>query len=69
WNQDPAPSHPAFRARDEYRATPVTDLLRFEQADFSKLFRKSAIKRARLEGLVRNAEIVWDGSDHGSRHQ
>ncbi len=54
WNADPAAAHPAFTPRDEYRATPVSDLLLYEQADFSRLFRKSAIKRAKLEGMKRN---------------
>ncbi len=59
WNsgRPPAP-HPAFVARDEYRATPLTDLLRMAQADFSTLFRKSAIKRAKLAGMQRNVEAV-----------
>src|SRR5262245_3795147 len=63
WNSDPAPTHPAFAPRDEYRATPVTDLLRFAQADFSALFRKSAIKRARLEGMKRNAAALTSGHE------
>jgi epoxyqueuosine reductase len=54
WNRDPAPSHDAFAPREAYRATPVTDLLRYEQADFSELFRKSAVKRAKLAGMQRN---------------
>jgi len=54
WNREPAASHEAFTPRDEYRATPVTDLLRYEQADFSKLFTKSAVKRAKLAGMQRN---------------
>jgi len=54
WNRDPAPSHEAFTPRDEYRATPVTDLLRYEQADFSTLFRKNAVRRAKLAGMQRN---------------
>jgi epoxyqueuosine reductase len=58
WNGEPAQSHPAFRARDEYRATPVSDLLRYEQSDFSRLFAKSAIKRAKLAGMKRNVEAV-----------
>ena len=40
------------------RATPVTDLLRFEQADFSRLFRNSAIKRAKLAGMKRNVSAL-----------
>lgn len=58
WNQAPLEAHPAFVPRDEYRATPVTDLLRFEQADFSRLFTKSAIKRAKLAGMKRNVSRV-----------
>jgi epoxyqueuosine reductase len=58
WNQEPAEAHPAFAAREEYRATPITDLLRFQQADFSALFRKSAIKRAKLAGMKRNVEAL-----------
>ena len=58
WNEHPAEPHPAFAAREEYRNTPVTDLLRFEQADFSRLFRKSPIKRAKLEGMKRNVRTL-----------
>jgi epoxyqueuosine reductase len=66
WNEHPADAHPAFAAREEYRATPVTDLLRFEQADFSRLFRKSAIKRAKLEGMKRNVRLVIPSVSEGS---
>lgn len=58
WNQAPADSHPAFAPREEYRATPVTDLLRFAQSDFSSLFRKSAVKRAKLAGMQRNVRVL-----------
>ena len=58
WNHDPAESHPAFAARAVYAATPITDLLRFEQEDFSTLFQKSAIKRAKLAGMQRNVAAV-----------
>ncbi|HEX7679220.1 MAG TPA: tRNA epoxyqueuosine(34) reductase QueG, partial [Thermoanaerobaculia bacterium] len=53
-NHAPAAPHPSFAPRAEYRATPITDLLRYEQSDFSTLFRKSAVKRARLAGMQRN---------------
>jgi epoxyqueuosine reductase len=65
WNQAPAATHPSFVPRDEYRATPVTDLLRFSQAEFSTLFRKSAIKRAKLAGMLRNVEALTGGDDRG----
>ncbi|HSP13274.1 MAG TPA: tRNA epoxyqueuosine(34) reductase QueG [Thermoanaerobaculia bacterium] len=58
WNEAPLEPHPAFLPRDEYRATPVTDLLRFQQSDFSRLFTRSAIKRAKLEGMKRNVEAI-----------
>jgi len=58
WNAAPAEGHPAFAAREAYRATPVTDLLHFAQADFSALFQKSAIKRAKLEGMQRSVAAV-----------
>jgi epoxyqueuosine reductase len=58
WNIAPPDSHPQFLAREEYRATPVSDLLRFTQEDFSNLFRKSAIKRAKLAGMKRNVEAL-----------
>jgi epoxyqueuosine reductase len=65
WNQAPPPTHPAFAPRAEYRATPVTDLLRFSQADFSTLFRKSAVKRAKLAGMLRNVEALTGGEGRG----
>jgi epoxyqueuosine reductase len=58
WNAAPAEGHPSFVPRERYGATPVTDLLRFQQADFSTFFRKSAVKRARLAGMLRNAQLV-----------
>jgi epoxyqueuosine reductase len=65
WNRDPAAPHPSFAPRDEYRATPITDLLRFSQADFSTLFRKSAIKRAKLAGMQRNVAALTAEADRG----
>lgn len=63
WNAAPPDPHPAFTPRAEYRATPLTDLLRFAQADFSTLFRKSAIKRAKLAGMKRNVEALTGAED------
>jgi epoxyqueuosine reductase len=58
WNGDPLDPHPAFEPRETYRATPVTDLLLYNQENFSTLFRKSAIKRAKLAGMQRNVEAL-----------
>jgi len=65
WNRAPAAAHPAFLTRDEYRATPVTDLLRFTQSDFSTFFRRSAIKRAKLAGMQRNAAALTEQAGRG----
>jgi epoxyqueuosine reductase len=65
WNRRAPEAHPSFAPRDEYRATPVTDLLRFAQSDFSTLFRKSAIKRAKLAGMRRNVEALTAAEDRG----
>jgi epoxyqueuosine reductase len=65
WNHDPAAPHPAFAPRDEYRATPITDLLRYDQANFSALFRKSAVKRAKLAGMQRNVAALTEPESRG----
>ena len=65
WNAAPPEPHPAFLPRDEYRATPVTDLLKMTQTDFSSLFRKSAIKRAKLAGMKRNVEALERRGESG----
>ncbi|MGH9418908.1 MAG: tRNA epoxyqueuosine(34) reductase QueG [Thermoanaerobaculia bacterium] len=65
WNHDPAPTHPAFAPRDEYRATPISDLLHLTQSDFSTLFRKSAIKRAKLAGMQRNVAALTEEESRG----
>ncbi len=68
WNKRAPESHPAFIARDEYRATPITDLLRMQQEDFSTLFRKSAVKRAKLAGMRRNVEALTGEAGSGNPH-
>jgi epoxyqueuosine reductase len=65
WNHDPAASHPSFAPREEYRATPVSDLVRYEQSDFSALFRKSAVKRAKLAGMQRNVAALTAEESRG----
>ena len=65
WNRRAPEGHAAFTSRDEYRATPISDLLRFTQTDFSDLFRKSAIKRAKLAGMQRNVAALTGDGDRG----
>jgi epoxyqueuosine reductase len=62
WNGAAPPGHPAFRAREPYRATPVSDLLRMPQERFSEIFRRSAIKRAKRAGMMRNAVLLTGGA-------
>ena len=69
WNHAPAEPHPAFVPRAEYRATPVTDLLRFTQAEFSTLFRRSAVKRAKLAGMKRNVEALTGAETQAMLHE
>ncbi len=66
WNEAPAAGHEAFTPRESYRATPVSDLLRFTQSDFSTLFRRSAVKRAKLEGMRRNTAALTEDRDRGT---
>ena len=47
-------------------ATWAWALLRFAQSDFSALFSKSAIKRAKLEGMRRNAAALTAEEDRGT---
>ena len=65
WNRAPIDPHPAFAPRAAYRATPISDLLRFTQAEFSSLFTKSAVKRAKLAGMQRNVAALTDERDRG----
>ena len=65
WNRAPLEPHPSFEPRDTYRATPVTDLLRYTQSDFSALFTKSPIKRAKLAGMQRNVTALTEEEDRG----
>lgn len=65
WNHAPSPTHPSFAPRDTYRATPITDLLRYTQSDFSALFTKSPIKRAKLGGMQRNITALTEDADRG----
>ena len=60
WNERPPEPHPAFLPRKRYGATPITDLLRMDQAAFSSLFQRSAVKRAKLAGMKRNVSAMLD---------
>jgi epoxyqueuosine reductase len=55
-----------FRAREfiagKDALTLATDILALDQAQFSAVFRKSPMKRAKLDGLRRNAAVVLSNS-------
>lgn len=46
----------SLRPRDSVMALTCDDIATMEQADFSRIFSHSAVKRAKLEGLKRNAK-------------
>lgn len=41
------------------------DLLRYTQSDFSSLFTRSPIKRAKLPGMQRNITALTEEADRG----
>ena len=47
-----------FAPQDEFMELTIDKILSMDKADFMRLFGKSAIRRAKLEGLLRNARIV-----------
>ena len=59
----------SFRAREfiagKDAVTLATDILGLDQEQFTQVFRKSPMKRAKLAGLRRNAVVVLDNlRDH-----
>jgi epoxyqueuosine reductase len=58
WNAHAPDGHEAFRTRAGYTGRPLTDLITMTQADFSTLFRGSAVKRAKRAGMARNAILA-----------
>lgn len=58
WNAHAPEGHAAFRTRAGYTGRPITDLLTMPQEEFSTLFSRSAVKRAKRAGMVRNAILA-----------
>ncbi len=59
WNSKSEPTNdPAFQTRESYTALNPEALLKMTQEEFSSTFRKSAIKRTKRRGLLRNAAVV-----------
>ena len=49
---------PEFQPSDELLALTLDDITGMDQARFSRLFSHSAVKRAKLAGLQRNAAFI-----------
>lgn len=60
WNQrfSHPTSEPAFQMRGSYSDLKLADILTFDRQKYLETFRRSPIKRARLDGLLRNALIL-----------
>ena len=58
WNESAPAGLEQFAARSEYIGRPISALISMPQSEFSTVFRKSAVKRTRLEGMVRNAKAA-----------
>ncbi len=63
WNGDLTQAvDPALELPEKRRSMGLVDLLRLERGDYVELFRHSPMKRAKLEGLRRNAVVAMGNS-------
>lgn len=61
WNSFAKPHHePRFEAPPEFENMSVNDWKEITEEVFQKVFRRSAVKRAKFEGLQRNISFVTD---------
>jgi epoxyqueuosine reductase len=59
WNRKaPCASSPPFQAREKLLAPKLGWLLSLTEAEFSRIFSRSAVRRAKWRGLIRNACTV-----------
>lgn len=58
WNREAPAGHEELAPRPEYRDRPIHEMLLISQEGFSTLFRRSAVKRARVAGIRRNAAAI-----------
>lgn len=67
WNSKAEPTDdPNFQTREKYLTLTPRELLCFELKDYVEYFQKSAMKRAKLRGLRRNAAVVIGNIDDRS---
>lgn len=61
WNARVAPhSHPELAPRDAILSFRMADWTALDEASFTDIFRKSAVKRAKFGGFARNRQVVVD---------
>lgn len=64
WNSKASPTQdPQLVARARYEALSPSQLLQMTQEEFSAMFSKSAIKRTKRRGLLRNAAVVMGNQE------
>jgi len=63
-NRDAVPTTiPEFQPSEEFLGLTLDKILGMTQADFSRIFSHSAVKRTKLAGLQRNARLLHDRRD------
>ncbi len=64
WNRFEKPTdEERFQPRSNETSIPLDDILNFSPEEYAARFRKSAIKRAKLPGLKRNANALRNSAD------
>ena len=59
WNRYARPhTTPEFMALDEFLALDLKKLIDMDEEDYRRIFRKSAVKRAKFSGLKRNVAVI-----------
>ncbi len=64
-NSPPQMTEPQFAARSPGPHPPLRDILNWQVADYRRTLKGSAMKRAKLEMLQRNARIALSNAEHG----
>ena len=68
WNRFEQPTqHKGFEPRQQNVSPPLDEIISLSQEDYVKRFRKSAVKRAKLSGLQRNAKALKELSSENTR--